>query len=174
LAHLLSHGAVVNDVLPNGQAPLHIAAFWSSTRHVEQLLQYGAFVNHQDNKGKTALHLSVCVRKYRRKILCLLAYGSDANLPDKDGNIALHICRCRIYAMDMLEHNASVSAQNNLGESVLHLAVKRDWMDVVLRILQKGAKPNLTNHDGESPVHYAAKFARNKDILVTLLEYGGC
>lgn len=104
-------------------------------------------VNHM---GQTALHLA----SYLNNITttrCLLMHGADPLLLDKDGNSCLHIA-CK------LNFNELVSC---IVETVEETGKKK-----VRKLLA------LTNGEGLSAMHIAAKSANTK-ILFILYEHGG-
>ena len=52
---LVNAGADVNSVAPNGQTPLHAAAFWGWNAAVQYLVDHGAKVDVKDRQGKTVV-----------------------------------------------------------------------------------------------------------------------
>lgn len=60
-----------------------------------------------------------------------------------------------------------------LKETALHIAARvKDGEKCALMLLKSGAGPNLATHDGQTPVHVAAKYG-NLETLLLLLEDGG-
>ena len=58
------------------------------------------------------------------------------------------------------------------GNTLLHLAVQSDSLDVVDLLLNLGANPSIKNLKNETPAHTAAR-AGNLQILKFLVENGG-
>ena len=90
---LLDNGSDINIEDSYGMTPLLLACEnFKATDHYESvatLLQYNPNVNHQDKRGKTALHIAA----ENGSIECvtiLLDMGCCANIVDQDGNSALH------------------------------------------------------------------------------------
>jgi ankyrin repeat protein len=52
---LVKAGADVNSTAPNGQTPLHAAAFWGWNLAVQYLVDHGAKVDVRDKQGKTVV-----------------------------------------------------------------------------------------------------------------------
>jgi ankyrin repeat protein len=52
---LVNAGADVNSAAPNGQTPLHAAAFWGWNAAVQYLVDHGAKVDARDRQGKTVV-----------------------------------------------------------------------------------------------------------------------
>jgi ankyrin repeat protein len=50
---LVNAGADVNSAAPNGQTPLHAAAFWGWNAAVQFLVDHGAKVDVRDKQGKS-------------------------------------------------------------------------------------------------------------------------
>lgn len=60
-----------------------------------------------------------------------------------------------------------------LKETALHIAARvKDGERCALMLIKSGASPNLATHDGNTPVHVAAKYG-NLNTLLLLLEDGG-
>lgn len=60
-----------------------------------------------------------------------------------------------------------------MKETALHIAARvKDGEKCALMLLKSGAGPNLATHDGQTPVHVAAKYG-NLNTLLLLLEDGG-
>ncbi len=47
--------------------------------------------------------------------------------------------------------------KNELGESLLHISVKEDFIELVEYLLVKGVVVNVQNNEGETPLHYAIR-----------------
>lgn len=60
-----------------------------------------------------------------------------------------------------------------MKETALHIAARvKDGEKCALMLLKSGAGPNLATHDGQTPVHVAARYG-NLQTLLLLLEDGG-
>ncbi|XP_026547017.1 collagen alpha-1(I) chain-like [Notechis scutatus] len=93
VAALLQEGADPNLVLPEGVAPMHLAAGLeqeNGTRGLRLLLQHGGDPNVRSGEGLTPLHVAAswgCTACLR----LLLAQGGDPQLEDQDGNTAFDL-----------------------------------------------------------------------------------
>lgn len=101
---------------------------------VRVLLDNGANVNHQDKKGKTALHRAAR-SGFIKTMEVLLSKGASVRLEDKVGEIALfepirstiknQENRIRAYKL-LLANNSDISHQNHKGETIEDVAGKLD------------------------------------------------
>lgn len=87
---------------------------------------------------------------------------------EQHSDVALEILNCK---------NINVNAiAGNLGTS-LHIAVVYQLINVVKKLLQKGADPNLTDAIASTPLHKVIEiYTKNEDIsfetIQLLLKYG--
>lgn len=139
---LIDGGAPVNARAYDGSTPLHAAVEDGIPEMIAFLLEKGADVNARTDAGKTPLYLAFEQQgdDQAAKAKALLDGGADPNLADDQ------------------------------GIAPLHLAVKRgkDGEAAVKLLLGKGAKVDVRNHEGETPLH------RAKDVAVAaaLLDAG--
>ncbi|KAH9976554.1 ankyrin repeat protein [Russula compacta] len=60
----------------------------------------------------------------------------------------------------LLQHNADINLQNQLGACPLHIAASahdyRDYVDIVELLLDHGGDPNARDHDGSTPLHWSS------------------
>lgn len=81
---LLEKGADVDELLPRGQRPIHIAVERENNALVAILADGGARLDLQDDKGRTALHYAA-VKGNRAIVRFLLAKGARRAKKDKEG-----------------------------------------------------------------------------------------
>ncbi len=99
---LINRGADLDAIGPNGMTPLHWACMGGSAKMVKILLIWGA--NHrEDNQGLTPLHLATTF------------------YPEKNGAKIIQI---------LLASGADLTAKDFLGETVLHLAIIHEKIDL--------------------------------------------
>uniref|UniRef100_A0ABD2VUD6 Uncharacterized protein n=1 Tax=Trichogramma kaykai TaxID=54128 RepID=A0ABD2VUD6_9HYME len=168
---LLRNGANPNAANAKGSTPLHSICKFSEDNYILARrvfdvcaeLRVTLQVNAQDVSGDTALHvaLSSGSRNFAR---LLLRNGANPNLADDGGLTVLHdIC---LKADDeelaemvfQLSHDRykpiGVDALTKCGRTPLHCAMMRGHGNVGQFMLRHGADPNLTDGDGQTPLHY--------------------
>ena len=162
-----------------GRTLLHISATFGNTGLIRYLLKKGADINALDNSGWTALLCAVSSGHFETGI-ALLEAGAYPNATSESGSNALHyLCRStevnewyiRILQM-LLERKCNVNAENNEGNTPVHVAVQRCPSVEVIRMMLSLSKANLTilNKAGYSPLHVAIE--RNaQNIVEGLIEY---
>lgn len=137
----LELGADPNCKCNESSPPIIFAAIKGSVELGEILFRYGADLNGQTKTGKTPL-IWACTLGRKNMALFLISSGANVNLADNDGSLPL-----------------------------LDAANKPDFEDVVVSLLEKGAKVNVFNTNGLSPLHCAA-MANNVPIMKILISNG--
>ncbi|CAH1122114.1 unnamed protein product [Ceutorhynchus assimilis] len=130
-------------VFRDGARSIHTAARYGHVGIINTLLQKGEKVDVTTNDNYTALHIAVESCK-PLVVETLLGYGADVHVRG-----------------------------GKLKETALHIAARvRDGEKCALMLLKSGAGPNIATHDGNTPVHVAAKYG-NLQTMLLLLEDGG-
>jgi ankyrin repeat protein len=80
---LIAAGAKIDVVV--GITPFLAAWLWKKFRSAKVLALSGADVNHQDRKGRTALHLGVEKEFPPAMLAWLVKHGASVDIEDKDG-----------------------------------------------------------------------------------------
>ncbi|CAB0030544.1 unnamed protein product [Trichogramma brassicae] len=118
-----------------GNTPLHLAAAGGKLKLVELLLERQADPNSQNKDGSTPLHL-ICKRNV-------------------DGGLAMQFFK----VADAMKKQVRIDAQDNSGQSPLHLALAARCCNryLVKELLRNQADPNLPNEEGQTPLHLIGK-----------------
>ncbi len=134
------------------------------------LLKHGADINSKDRKGNTPLHY-VCSE-----------FQLEVQIPD---NPTVHEpfyrgCFCKKCQLERLEYliarGANVNAQNEMGQTALHLAVIEFAGDDVIEFLTKhGADLNLRDRNGKTVLDlvqkiHSERFKRIQKAYQTMYE----
>ena len=146
---LLERGADVNARIDHlrdeGRTPLHAAADLGRVEVAHVLLEYGANVGAEDNKGRTPLHDAMNYRTIKK-------FGK------------VEVVRV------LLEHGANVGAEDNEGRTPLHLAAKCGEIEVVRLLLEHGANIGAEDDGGETALQVASAVG-DDETMKLLLEH---
>jgi ankyrin repeat protein len=147
LKSLIHKGANVNAVNSNGDRPLHSAILnfetgrGSSIEIVRLLLDLGADVNAADYFGETPLHRAV-----------------------SRGNVDIVVL--------LLERGAYVNTKNNDGKTPLSEGISRKSItpEIVSLLLESGAKPDVSDNQDMTSLHWAVDMDSSEVIEETEIE----
>jgi ankyrin repeat protein len=182
---LLDCGADVNGAEPKSlQNALMWAASEGHTAVVDLLLKRGANVHAASKNGFTPL-VFAALKNDAGSVQRLLVAGANPNyaLPDKTNILAVATAH-RSYAasMALLDGGADPNIADRTGTTPLHMAARAGSLDLVKRLLTKGANANARTSASEAkefwemageqtPLLLAARGNR-VDVMRALLEAG--
>ena len=146
---LVSEGANLESKDQYGATPLHEAVSMRKGDSIEYLIESGADVNAVTKYGVSVLHTSIGHSSYIELVRMLIAASANVNYgTPKYELFPLH------YAMDeneykifelLIESGADVNALGAHGNSILHVAKKRDTKQYFIQRLEElGAKDICT------------------------------
>lgn len=194
LVDLLKAGADLHAVSRAGETPLHVAAKHGQIPCLIELLNKGALRNVKDALGRIPLHSAAS----KKRIACMsilidcdqpapLLKCLDNNsatpletLEAQGGDKALFLAkslRILIEAKNLtalqyvLEIGAPVDAQNEDGDTVLHLAGQNGYAEGIKLLTRYRANPNVSNAQKVTPTHLAA-YQGHAECLRVLIEAG--
>jgi ankyrin repeat protein len=144
---------------------------------IQKLLDKGANVNEQDSKGETPLHLSAKKGFVEITHALLSVKGIDINVKNKNDKTPLDLAaneQIRILlqnsnspplhmavlindlskVQELLKNN-DINKQDGRGETPLHLAVKKEFVEIVKELLKRNADVNVKNNNGKTPLDLA-------------------
>ncbi|KAJ8969600.1 hypothetical protein NQ317_011314, partial [Molorchus minor] len=160
----------------DGSTLMHIASLNGHADCAMMLFKKGVYLHMPNKDGARSIHTAA---RYGHVgiINTLLQKGEKVDVTTNDNYTALHIAveSCKPAVVEtLLGYGADVHVRGGkLKETALHIAARvKDGDKCALMLLKSGAGPNLATHDGQTPVHVAAKYG-NLQTLLLLLEDGG-
>lgn len=193
---IVAKGENVDSRTKDGFTPLHLAVKFGKHELVEALLGLGANLQLKAVKGgETALHLATLVSDGQDCVDLLIRSGADVDAVDSRLETPLHFsCRANnLRAAELLlDDGAKIELQNELGENILHVAVRESYLELIRDVIihhvankrqvtQAKKLINQRNLKGESSLHYAASLTgqqshrdeEDREIIRVLLMNGG-
>jgi ankyrin repeat protein len=143
---LLAHGNIEIDRVDGvGHTALHAAALASNVVAVKRLINKGAHPNMFDQDGLSPLHLAAHQR---------------------DGNPIIDL----LLEAQKVKGMGDVNDQDERGWTTFHYAALASNEITAEHLIQNGADLNRRANDGNTPLHFAATFAKNMKIIDVLLK----
>ena len=201
IAALIQAGADIRAQDKYGYTPLHQAAgFNENPDIINALIQEGADIHAKNKYGYTPLHQAAGFNKNPNIINALRQAGADINAKEQlFGNTPLHQAVWWNESPDiiaaLIQAGADTKATNNDGESAEDLARSKgrlaiyqdgskkvavaiskslggvNWKTATLADVQ-GINVRAKNQDGRTPLHQAAAYNENPDIIAALIQAG--
>jgi ankyrin repeat protein len=169
----LERGARVDVVDDEGNTPLHDAVASYKDDVVLLLVNDSRALDIQNKKGQTPLHLAM-QQAERDLINPLVDKGAQVDLVDNDGNTPFDVlfnqgyfsCGEKVFLkMKNFDLNKRVPMS---GQTVLHLAADNDSLEVVSKLIERGASVNVEDRNGQTPLFCA--LSESEEIARLLLE----
>ena len=155
---LLKHDVNFNAQDIRHETPLMKASRNGKLAAVKLLVNAGCSVNVHDENSDTALHFaarhgSVSV------VQVLLAAGSQADIQNSFGHVPLMEAIC-YNNKDAAKYLLVAGCDVNLrafksGDTILHLAVRKNYSDLIEQLLAMGRVKHVYNYQGELPLYDA-------------------
>ncbi|KAJ3547132.1 hypothetical protein NM208_g1667 [Fusarium decemcellulare] len=160
------------DVLE--QTPLHKAAQQNSLPSARLLIERGAVIESADGEGDFPMthaiqHNDVDLIKELFTDLLVEHMSEASKWKNLTLAVEMHAPNTLSFLIDKL-HDA-VSMKDSLGNTLLHLAVKQDNLEVVNLLLDRGSDVNISGSRGRTPLHEAAAEGKLENMS-KLLDYG--
>ncbi|XP_041374688.1 serine/threonine-protein phosphatase 6 regulatory ankyrin repeat subunit A-like [Gigantopelta aegis] len=159
---LVKNGASLSTTDTMGMMPLHatIKKRMDALEFVKCLVENGSSVNIENN-GSTPLLLAITVKSFD-VCLYLLDKRADPNVTDAEQNYPLHLAM-RDDVLNTATETGVVTEKMNKHRG--------SPMEVVTRLVEKGAKLNVVDASGNTPLHIAAYYS-SVDVVRYLVEKG--
>ena len=179
IKYFLDKGVNINEKDKDGNTPFINAAESNSDVNIlEFLLSSVKNINEKNKDGATALGLAV-KNNSSEVVKFLIEKGADINVVDEKGdNLASYLIQ--YYSartkndfenkMKILENaGLNFSAIQNNGNTILHLALSKENIDLLKSLEHFNIDINKKNSDGLTVLHKAAMTAKDDTILKYLL-----
>jgi ankyrin repeat protein len=160
---LLSLGDCKNDTV------LHFAVNARKKQFIRLLFEYGVNVSIQNTKGYNALHAGV-ENTGNASIIELFreVYPNSLELTTQEGNTLIHVAvlfeQAHILSYLVKTAKLNVEAKNNIGESAMHLAAKKDNIEAMMELHALGSALHLRDNHNRTPLHVACKAGAEKCV----------
>lgn len=164
-----------DSITKNGVPLIVLAAAEGKKDIAAYLLSCGADVNGADAKKNTALHVAAG-KDHLQIAALLLEKGANINIPGNYGKTPLmEAARCgsgKCFAL-LLEKGADITIKDELGRTALmHCCMgKKDQVQMVKALLDKGAVREDSDSSGRMAVIYAAEKAHTESAKLLLDKY---
>ncbi|XP_034948977.1 uncharacterized protein [Chelonus insularis] len=142
---------------------------------IRLLLHHNVNIDAVDSKGWTPLFVA-CETYHDAAVKCLLDYHANANHTDLEKLTPLYIAvqysvyHCRV-AKILLEHKVNVHCMDKCGNSIIHIAVKSNALNLIESLARTQINFNSINKDGNTPLQIAVK-EHSVDMVKKLIKYG--
>lgn len=135
---------------------------------VEALFDGGADPEIEDDQGGRAIQRAIDEDEYA-VVKLLLQRNVEYNFRDTFGRTLLHSAACNdragiIRLLLQTCQDLDINAQGNAGETALHDSVRFDYLETTKALLEFGARTDIPNNAGRTPVR-SAKDAGQTHIL---------
>jgi len=177
---LLNNGARINAKDKYGFTPLFYAAENENTIEILKLLiECGADINVKNNTGQTPIFASLFNGNYNTTRF-LIKIGAEVNvktslkdkiMPGFTPLILLLYSRNgnQIDIVKMLiDKGVNVNAQDGFGNTALHLAATKNYLEIACVLLNRNADPSIYNKNKNTPRQLAYNYGNSE--LVELLD----
>ncbi|XP_069778381.1 transient receptor potential cation channel, subfamily N, member 1 isoform X3 [Narcine bancroftii] len=162
--------------MPNklGAVCLHAAAKRGHATVVKALLQKGAHVDAKTKDCYTALHIAVQNCK-PLVVQTLLGFGAQVQLQGgKAQETPLHIAAQvkdgEKVAEILLKSGADVNAQQENGETAMHIAARHGNLKMIQALMEEGGDLTWQSKAGENPLHIAVQHC-HVTVVEEILNY---
>ena len=168
---LIARNVDVNAPEANGATALHWAVHRDDLETAKLLIEAGANVNATNDLGVMPLSLA-CANGNASMVETLLIAGADSNAALMTGETALMRAAYTgdIDTVDvLLEYGADVNAKEPVREqTALMWALDRKRMEVVRRLVERGADIRATTTLGFTPLLFAARHGNSEAVKMFL------
>ena len=153
--------ANVNFADKRGHTPLHLAVFRGNLDLARMLVVDGhANVDVTNERARTALHVATHMGHLDIARMLVVDGQASVDITDKDGLTPLHEAAYHdhldVARVLVVDGHANVDAKDIQGYTLLYWAARFGHNDLAHFLLDKGARPDVANEKGVTPIDVAA------------------
>ncbi|OQA80894.1 MAG: Ankyrin repeats (3 copies) [bacterium ADurb.Bin243] len=157
---LIKCGADFNAHDEHESPALHWAVLWGMFDVVKLLVENGAEINEVNYYDKSSLLLTALNENKPEIARYLIEKGADLNFADSESYKILHTAVDKNYADIaglILKRGYDVNKRDRYYETAIFDAIDKNFTECFTALIENSAEINICNHDGETPLHLAAK-----------------
>lgn len=162
----------INTVNSSSETLLHVAAEHGQLSVIELLIQKGARLDLQDNKGQTALHRAAS-KGNTEIVRALTKAGAPIYTLDLQGKTPIHLAAQneKRHSVKVLVDEEVKESKSHTQDTFLHMAATEDNWQLAERLLHGGASVDARNKLNKTALFYAV--TRNNEKTVNVLLNAG-
>lgn len=171
ILRLLELGIDINAQNTSGKAALAEAALSGKMKTAKVLLDNGADVNSSDTTGCTIL-MDAIKGQNKNVVKLLLDYNANASIQEINGVNAYHEAALSgdIDIITMIRNaGGNPLSRDKAGNTPFSLVMKKD-LKIIKAVL--GTSKNITDSDGNTPIHLVVKSKGSTSLLKELIAMG--
>lgn len=157
----------------DGRQPLHFACLRGHRDLADLLLQRGADIDARGNARATPLD-DACFKGHKDVVELLLSRGANTQVLDKDLwspiRTAVGYQHLDIVEILLNENPAKINEGDKHGETPLHVASGKGFVDIMNLLLERGADIDKPDNDRETPLHSACRNGWERSARLLLKE----
>ncbi|XP_033102065.1 SH3 and multiple ankyrin repeat domains protein 3-like isoform X3 [Anneissia japonica] len=157
----------------DGLTAVHKAVLKANARIIEVILDLGASPNYKDERGLTPLYYTAMHGGDPRVAEILLKDKATVNNVDSQGWSEIHQA-CRYGRVQHLEHllfyGADIDAQNEAGNTGLHVAALNNHTPAARTLLFRGCNKQLKNKANQT-AYQAAVIGNNTQLAAIIQDH---
>ena len=162
---LVESGSDIDERDPDGCTALHLAIGEGNREVAAFLLQHGATVGLRDFGGLTTLHWAILSDD-----VAMLGLASDIEVDavDHDGRTPLSWAASQDAANSvswLLSHGADPNFGDKGGWTPLHHAAVTGHVNVLIDLLEAGARTEARSVDGENALDLAVRLGQSEVVI---------
>jgi len=181
LNYFINKGVNVNQEDKSGTTAFLNAAGRNDLEVIQSLFKEVNTINHKNKKGESALTLAVA-NNTPEVVAFLIANEADVMVTDANDNTLTPYLMQSYSASNkdnfkrkfntLLASGLEVSKTQKNGNSIFHLALDTNNLELVKFAAGFNADVNAKNNEGLTPLHKAAMLAKDAEILNYLVSIG--